>query len=73
MSREELRFLRNIDDIVSKDVYIKFKSVPHWLSQCLIEYADYLNADLKKNSNDLLALKLLVKIYIIRTSSYVFS
>lgn len=39
----------------------------------LVEYAEYLNADLKKDKNDLVALKLLVKIYIIRTSSYVFS
>ena len=37
------------------------------------EYAQSLNDDLRKDDKDILALKLLVKIYIIRTSSYVFS
>ena len=41
--------------------------------QCLSEYAQSLNDDLRKDDKDILALKLLVKIYIIRTSSYVFS
>jgi len=39
----------------------------------LSEYAQSLNEDLRKDDKDILALKLLVKIYIIRTSSYVFS
>ena len=41
--------------------------------QCLSEYAQSLNDDLRKDDKDILALKLLVKIYIIRTSSYVLS
>jgi hypothetical protein len=41
--------------------------------KCLSEYAQYLNEDLRRDDSDLMALKLLVKIYIIRTSSYLFS
>lgn len=41
--------------------------------QCLSEYAEYLNDDLKGNPNDITALKLMTKIFIARTSGYVFN
>jgi len=41
--------------------------------QCLNEYAQLLNEDLRKDDKDIVALRLLVKIYIIRTSRYLFS
>jgi len=38
----------------------------------MIEYVEYLNDDLRANENDLASLRMMTKIYIARTSSYIF-
>jgi hypothetical protein len=41
--------------------------------QLIIEYVEYLSEDLNVNKNDIGALRLMTKLYIARTSSYIFA
>ena len=41
--------------------------------QSISEYVDFLKEDLRESKHDLVALRLLAKLYIVRTSGYIFN